>query len=236
VEGWLLTPESGIIHPAERTAVIADVHLGYEWARGAAGDCVPRHSLDESLDRLRRLLERSPVDRLVVAGDLVESPRPCRRTAAEVACLWRWLDERGIEFVPLRGNHDAGLDRLIHHGVDLLPPALPRFRDRLAVAGWTVLHGHAAPAAGRVILGHHHPAFKASGRSFPCFLVGPDMIVLPAFSGNAAGLDATAAATSLGRPASSFRCLVSTGEEVLDFGPADEVAARLRATNRPDRR
>ena len=68
----------------ERTAVIADVHLGYEWARGSAGDCVPAHSLDETLARLERLLDRAPIARLVVAGDLVESPRPCRRTAADL--------------------------------------------------------------------------------------------------------------------------------------------------------
>ena len=98
VEGWQLTPEGGAIHPGERIAVIADVHLGYEWARGAAGDCVPAHSLAETLKKLERLLERSPIDRLVVAGDLVESRRPWReppRTSpgwrvgwASGACGW----------------------------------------------------------------------------------------------------------------------------------------------------
>ena len=34
-EGWQFTPEGAVVHAAERTAVIADVHLGYEWARGA---------------------------------------------------------------------------------------------------------------------------------------------------------------------------------------------------------
>ncbi len=76
-EDWRLTPEGGAVHPGERVAVIADVHLGYEWARGAAGDCVPAHSLAETVKKLERLLERSPIDRLVVAGDLVETPRPC---------------------------------------------------------------------------------------------------------------------------------------------------------------
>src|SRR5271165_2087124 len=90
-EGWRLTPEGGAVHPVERVAVIADVHLGYEWARGAAGDCVPAHSLAETVKKLERLVERSPIDRLVVAGDLVESPRPCARTAADLARLARWL-------------------------------------------------------------------------------------------------------------------------------------------------
>src|SRR4051812_1629615 len=49
-EDWQLTPEGAAIHPGEKTAVIADVHLGYEWARGLAGDCVPAHSLAETLE------------------------------------------------------------------------------------------------------------------------------------------------------------------------------------------
>ena len=51
-ESWRLAPEGAAIHLGERTAVIADVHLGYEWARGSAGDCVPAYSLDETLSRL----------------------------------------------------------------------------------------------------------------------------------------------------------------------------------------
>ena len=51
---WQLTPEGAAIHPGEKTAVIADVHLGYEWARGAAGDSVIAHSLDETLARLAK--------------------------------------------------------------------------------------------------------------------------------------------------------------------------------------
>ena len=139
VEGWQLTPEGGAIHPDERIAVIADVHLGYEWARGAAGDCVPAHSLAETLKKLERLLERSPIDRLVVAGDLVESPRPCARTAADLARLARWLDERDVRLVLIEGNHDRSLAWMAREkGLDTAargagapePPARRRLDDR----------------------------------------------------------------------------------------------------------
>ena len=86
--------------------MIADVHLGYEWARAAGGDCLPAHSLAETLAKLASLLGRAPIARLVVAGDLVESPRPCRRTASDVRSLFEWLDDRGVELVPVLGNHD----------------------------------------------------------------------------------------------------------------------------------
>ena len=109
---WIFTPEGAAIHPGERTAVIADVHLGYEWARGAAGDCVPAHSLDETLARLAAVLERVRIARLVVAGDLVESARPCRRTADDVRRLRDWLEARGVTVLALEGNHDRGRFRL----------------------------------------------------------------------------------------------------------------------------
>src|SRR5262245_10140410 len=103
-DGWVLAPEGAAVHPGERTAVIADVHLGYEWARGTGGDCVPAHSLAETVAKLSCLLERVEFDVLVVAGDLVESPAFCRRTAADVRRLTEWLEARGIRLVPLAGN------------------------------------------------------------------------------------------------------------------------------------
>src|SRR5271170_7711605 len=101
---WWLTPEGAAIHPAEQTAVVADLHLGYEWARGAAGDCVISHSLGETLARLVLMLDRAPVARLVVAGDLIESPRPCRRTSNDVRRLREWLAGRGVSLLTLAGN------------------------------------------------------------------------------------------------------------------------------------
>ncbi|MFO0889091.1 MAG: metallophosphoesterase [Isosphaeraceae bacterium] len=227
VENWLLTPEAGILHPGERTAVIADLHLGYEWARGAAGDSVPRHSLDEALRRLTGLLARSPVGRVVVAGDLVESARPCRRTAADVVRFGRWLDDREIQLVLIRGNHDGGLEWLMRRReVEL--PAGAAFQASLVVDGWTIMHGHDGATASRLIVGHHHPVLRAAGIAYPCFLAGPGAIMLPAFSRNAAGVDVTALAASAGQAVSSLRSLASTGSELLDFGPVGELASRLR--------
>jgi metallophosphoesterase superfamily enzyme len=75
-DGWGLAPEGAAVHPGERLAVIADVHLGYEWARASGGDMVPAHSLAETLAKLTTLLDRARIGRLVVAGDLVESSWP----------------------------------------------------------------------------------------------------------------------------------------------------------------
>ena len=138
VEGWQFTPEGAAVHRGERTAVIADVHLGYEWARGSSGDCVVEHSLRETLTRLQSLLERMPLSRLIVAGDLLESPRPCQRTAEDLRRLTAWLADRGVNLLVLEGNHDVSLYRSVKTA-SRTSNRLPR---TCTIAGWTIGHGH----------------------------------------------------------------------------------------------
>ena len=211
-DGWWLAPEGAAVHEPERTAVIADVHLGYEWARGSGGDQVPAHSLAETLAKLDALLGRVSLARLVVAGDLTESAGPCPRTARDVHRLAEWLADRGVEIVPVMGNHDR--------------PRRPPLPATIEVAGWTIGHGHQPIAGPRVIFGHHHPALKADSYTFPCFLVGSNAIALPAFTPNAAGLDVRAWDLPETFRGESPRCIISSGGEVLDFGPLAGLRAK----------
>ncbi len=210
---WLLTPEGAATHPGERTAVVADVHLGYEWARGAAGDCVPAHSLEETLARLESVFARTAIRRLIVAGDLVESASPCHRTAADVRRLEDWLDSRGVSLVVVEGNHDRG--RLVG---DRASRGI-RLPSSCMVGGWTIAHGHRPIAGERTVSGHHHPMIRAGGRAWPCFLAGPARIVLPAFTANAAGRDVLSGPIPREWADDEVRCIASTGSELLDFGP-----------------
>ncbi len=222
VGAWVLTPEGAAIHPGERTAVVADVHLGYEWARGAAGDCVPSHSLDETIARLSAVLARAAIARLVVAGDLVESARPCRRTAGDVRRLVGWLASRGVVPVILEGNHDRGRFAADRASGGARPPA------SCTVDGWTVAHGHRPIAGERTISGHHHPVFRAEGHSAPCFLAGPGRIVLPAFSANAAGCDVRSGPVPREWMDAALHGIVSTGSALLDFGPLPDLRRMSR--------
>lgn len=213
-DGWFLTPEGAALHLAEQTAVIADVHLGYEWARASRGDCLPAHSLAETLAKLTTLLDRGPVTHLIVAGDLLESPLPCRRTAADLQGLTQWLDARAVSLHLVPGNHDPR------------PPAgTLSTRD---VAGWTIAHGHRPIDAPRSISGHIHPVLRAGGITAPCFLLGLHTIILPAFSPNAAGWNVAAGSVpELPRPAEPLRCVASAGPALLDFGLISSLAGRL---------
>jgi putative SbcD/Mre11-related phosphoesterase len=221
-EPWQLTPEGAAIHVGERTALIADVHLGYEWARGDAGDCVPAHSLAETLARLERLLARAKIARLIVAGDLVESHRACPQTAAECRRLAHWLSERGVSLTILQGNHDRSLSS---SGMcDALGGApLP---ETCSVAGWTIGHGHRRLGADRTISGHLHPVARLGGLTAGCFLAGPGRIILPAFSSNAAGWNVLNGRVSREWIDLPVRCIVCAGNELLDFGLLRDLRRR----------
>jgi putative SbcD/Mre11-related phosphoesterase len=223
-DDWQLTPEGAAIHTGEQTGVVADLHLGYEWARGAAGDCVIAHSLGETLTRLALIFARVAVTRLIVAGDLVESSRPCRRTRNDVQRLREWLTGRGVSLVVLEGNHDIRASAASRLNVLGDTPML----STCVVAGWTIGHGHKPILGERTISGHHHPVLRVQRNVAPCFLVGPGRVVLPAFSANAAGCDVGAVALPDDWQKKPFRCIVSTGSELLDFGMLSHLRRQLR--------
>ncbi|WP_152052973.1 metallophosphoesterase [Tautonia marina] len=215
--GWRLAPEGAAIFEADQVAIVADVHLGYEWARASGGDIVPSHSLGETINKFDRLLNRVPVDRLIVAGDVTESAAPCPRTARSLARLRAWFAERRVEFLMIAGNHD--------------PRRRPPLPESITVGGWTIAHGHRPIPGDRIVFGHHHPTLKAAGRSAPCFLFDDRTIALPAFSANAAGLDVGSAPLPRALQAGTLRCVAGTGSELLDFGPLAELRARLATRN-----
>ncbi len=226
-EPWRLTPEGAAIHPGERTAVIADVHLGYEWARGSAGDCVPTHSLDETLARLDRLLARAPIARLIVAGDLVESPRPVspdRRRPAPAPRLARLVrrEPHGARReprseppgrVPVDTGFDRGLptSRVLHgRWVD--------DRTRPSADGWGSDDlGTSAPGGPRLRGWARRASWPARAGS-SCRRSHPTP------------RDSTSSRRGVPREWLDvpLRCIVSTGEELLDFGPLPELRRRLR--------
>lgn len=214
---WQLAPEGAAIHRGERTAVIADVHLGYEWARGSAGDCVPAHSLDETLSRLDRLFARASIARLVVAGDLVESPRPCPRTAADLSRLRDWLDSLEVSLTVLEGNHDRSPMRVSWSRRS--STTTPSLLATCTVDGWTIGHGHQPLSGDRTISGHLHPVVRIAGGSAPCFLAGPSRIILPAFSLNAAGFDVVSGRVPPEWLKVPLRCIAGAGDDLLDLGP-----------------
>lgn len=178
---------------AERTVLVADVHLGHLWVERQRGTLLPLVP-DDTLPRLEALRLAYHPDRWVFLGDTVHAVAQNTVLEDELRELLRWIDGANVTFV--LGNHDARFPDLLrslgHDGAC----------TRCATAGPHVLvHGDSMPwskvephlgTGGRVFYGHEHPAMVlsdgvATSARVPCFLVGPDRVVLPAFSRWAAG-------------------------------------------------
>jgi putative SbcD/Mre11-related phosphoesterase len=207
---WLLTPERIAIHVPTATAVAADLHLGYDQARRRRGDAVPLTGLDELLHALADLLPRHRLRRLVIAGDLCEDAAG----RSLLPDLLRWLGEHNLDLTGIvPGNHDRGLAQA--------EPSLPLFPDGVRLGEWLVIHGDGSLPPGRLILGHFHPCLRWSSRlTAPCYLIGEERIVLPAFSPDAAGGNVLGA-----RHWRGYRCAAVAGDRVLDFGELSRLAA-----------
>ena len=75
LDDWLLTPARAAIHVPTATAVVADLHLGYDRIRRRSGDAVPVRRVADELAALGAELGKQKVSRLVIAGDLFEDGR-----------------------------------------------------------------------------------------------------------------------------------------------------------------
>jgi putative SbcD/Mre11-related phosphoesterase len=214
---WLLTPERVAVHLPTATAVAADLHLGYDQARRRRGEAVPIADLSDLLDALSRLVPSRRLRRLVIAGDLFEDAAG----RALVPDLLRWLAARDLELMGVvPGNHDRGLARAA--------PDLPLRPEGMLLGDWRVIHGDGRLPVGRLVLGHFHPCLRWGHRiAAPCYLIGEERIVLPAFSPDAAGVNVLAA-----RRWQGHRCAVIVGDRVLDFGSVERLAAVRRGERR----
>lgn len=202
---WLLTAERVAVHLPSATAVVADLHLGYDEARRRSGEAVPVRPLDELLAPLAAVLTRTGVRRLVVAGDLLEDGR-CRTVGEGFRA---WIEEKAavpVALVP--GNHDRGLGLGGTDGGEWE-------ETFLRLGDWAVVHGDGSRPDGPVVQGHEHPCVRYASRvSAPCFLYRADHLVLPAYSPDAAGVNVIGV-----RRWRDYRCGVIVGDRVLDFGP-----------------
>ncbi len=211
LDDWLLSPTRAAIHLPTATAVVADLHLGYEKSRHRAGEAVPLMPLDIILDPLKSIAGHAR--RLVVAGDIFEAGAD-RDIATEFVA---WTEKHHFELIAVvPGNHDRRLASL--------SGLLPIYTDGFALADWHIVHGDGKIPKCRVVHGHEHPFVRWSpALAGPCFLVGPERLILPAFSRDAAGVNILP-----GRRWADLRCCVIAGEQVLDFGDLRDLRRKMR--------
>lgn len=205
-EDVLLLPDRALIWG--NTALVADVHWGKSATLRSAGMPVPDGELDEDLARLARL----DVARIVVLGDLMHAkvePSVRERVAA-------WRRRHRVAMALVRGNHDRHEGELPEEWA--IEDLGPRWES-----GPFVFRHEPEPTPGRYTwAGHVHPGVTLWGGGdalrLPCFHVGPELGVLPAF----------------GRFTGSMRLPVGPKDRV--FVPVEGEVVEVRSEGRRGRR
>jgi len=233
----LATPSRFLWHPDSRTAILADMHLGQAASLARAGLFVP----DQALPSMRRswedLVARSP-ERLIIAGDVFDSPRidaDALRVCMEL--LARLPPACRVTITP--GNHDPQEIGNLGLRAEVCPAVV--------IGSLVISHGHEVPAELRDnctwIVGHQHPAVVVSSAvqsvKMPCYAwctpAGRGaMLVLPAFSRGPLGSNLLTLRHWLlpvPRPGNSEIRIFGLVErqhaaeaQVLDFGPLNLLA------------
>jgi uncharacterized protein len=169
----------GAAHLLEsQTAIIADVHLGYARAARRRGGYLPTSEpVDEVIERALCVINTLHVTQLIIAGDIRHSTRDADE--AELREVARFIEHvsRVVRLTLVAGNHDRG-------------STAPR---ELAIGEVVIQHEPPRDIPDQwTICGHLHPSTMVrdetgAGARYPCFLIGPKICVLPAFTTWAGG-------------------------------------------------
>jgi DNA ligase-associated metallophosphoesterase len=183
---------SGALYlPDEDMLLVADLHLEKGSFFAARGNPVPCFDTRDTLARLSSVIESYRPGRVVCLGDSFHDGRAAgRMNRADAEALYG-LVEAADEWIWISGNHDP-----------YAPKGLAgRAVSHLTAGALTLCHRPEDGAAPR-IAGHFHPkhGVNLGGRriSARCFILGRDLLLMPAFGSYAGGL------SSAGEPVASL--------------------------------
>ncbi len=181
----MLCPSGVLLWPGERLMAVADLHLEKSSHFAMRGRLLPPYDTRETLRKLAFVLRRYEPRHLVLLGDSFHDADGHARLADDDrAALAAML--AGVQVTWVLGNHDpAPPASLPGEAVEELVLGPMRFRH---IGGGPIARHREGE-----ISGHYHPKASLETRagriSRPCFLAGPQHVVLPAFGALTGGLD-----------------------------------------------
>ena len=221
---WQALADRALFWPARRALIVADLHFEKASWYALSGQFLPPFDSEATLARLVRLVERTDARELWCLGDNFHDAAGPDRLSEAAQAMLAALAARA-RLVWITGNHDADA----------------AFADEAhaeSLIDGVVLRHEAEPGETRPeISGHFHPKFRVATAartiSRPCFVIGGNRLLLPAFGALAGGLDARDAALARFH-APDARALVATERALLSvsLGPTQTVRQPVRRSTR----
>lgn len=165
-------PSGALYWPAERTLLVADLHLEKLSSYAPGGSLLPPYDTGLTLMRLAGDLMRTGAETVIALGDSFHRDRGTKTLLERDRSLLGSMMGRA-RWIWLSGNHDREPHTL---GGEC--------RATLSLAGLTLAHEPRRGIAG-LVAGHLHPSARVStnGRSVrrPCFVHDHRLMLLPAY-------------------------------------------------------
>jgi len=167
---------------AERTLLVADLHLEKGSAHAERGALLPPYDTRETLIRLAEAVDRYDPARVIALGDSFQDAQAARRIGADDLEMLATLQAKR-DWIWIAGNHDP----------QIAERAGGRVCASVRLAGLSLRHQPVAGGVTHEIAGHLHPAAKLSryGTTIrrPCFVGNGRRLVMPAFGAFTGGLN-----------------------------------------------
>ncbi|MEK6939831.1 MAG: metallophosphoesterase, partial [Nanoarchaeota archaeon] len=157
---------------AEKVLVINDLHIGYEEALHRKGVLVPRFQLEQIINKLKSILQKTKPAKIIINGDLKhEFGKVLRQEWREVLEFLDFLLRNVSEVIIIKGNHDPVIKPIADKkGIAVV--------SEYMIGDTLILHGDelVETNAKRIVIGHEHPAITiregSKWEKYKCFLKG----------------------------------------------------------------
>jgi uncharacterized protein len=182
-DAFWVTPQRTLYWEAEKTLILADLHLGKTGHFRKSGIAVPNRVYKEDLQVLLHQVLYFKTDKLIILGDMTHS---VANRELDLFVKWR-KDFPMLQIHLVKGNHDILNDRW-YQEADIIT-----YEEEMQIGDFCFRHDKTKSEIDNkkksyfTFHGHIHPAvrMKGGGRQtllFPCFYFTPDYCILPAFS------------------------------------------------------
>lgn len=183
----VLTEGHALYWPAERTLLVADLHLEKASFYARHGQMLPPYDSRATLERVADAVKVTGARRVITLGDNFHDEDGTSRLEPYAAGMLEALT-RSLDWVWITGNHDEVLHRSFGGAV----------AGELEIGGIVLRHEARRGETRPELSGHYHPKLRLKVRarhiSRPCAVrakgAGSDRMILPAFGTLTGGMDA----------------------------------------------
>lgn len=174
---FILNNQRSMFWPKHQMLILSDLHLGKTAHLRKNGFAIPSYTHSHDIQRLSELIQYYQAQQLIIVGDMIHA-----KNNKEVMAWKEFQHENSdLKMILIKGNHDRLSNAFLY---DL---GVHQIENSFLFDGILFVHEPISEIEHSTISGHIHPGvqvnlLKNNRKSFPCFALHQNILILPAFS------------------------------------------------------